>query len=427
MAELAVARSVMPLLEGPSQVPLSILKTRHEMFVLNKLDLGVSLPWDTTRPLQFYWCCRALELCESLPEDCVDRFNAAVKAWEHPSGGYSSGNGMEPHMMVTFGVCQSACVLGRDTWASVNAEGVGRFISRCRHSSGGIRAYPDGEYDTRTTYAAVVCAALTGLLHSSEGTHPASVYMDSPNGQPTTPRPTSSSTCPTQEWEQTARFILSCQGPDGGFSAVPDSETHAAYTYCALAALAILGRLEDANLHKCARFIAHRQTEYGGFHGRPNKLVDTCYAFWMMGAASILHRVIVPSHAPVSFMTLRDTVHDAYGYDRTIVDRPALQNWLYRVAQVGAGGLRDKPGCSPDVYHTCYGLSGMCFSQGGDTAWGGKTLMSGVSLSDVLPVSDPRFNCGAGKPDAMAARFIAQRERERERETDVVMSQECSD
>ncbi|KAJ9476042.1 Protein farnesyltransferase subunit beta [Pseudozyma hubeiensis] len=50
----------------------------------------------------------------------------------------------------------------------------------------------------------------------------------------------------------------------------------------------------------------------------------------------------------------------------TLFDRVGLQEYILVAAQRAAsqgGGLRDKPGKSPDAYHTCYNLSGLSLSQ----------------------------------------------------------------
>ena len=54
-------------------------------------------------------------------------------------------------------------------------------------------------------------------------------------------------------------------------------------TFCAIAALSLMGRLESAfsaqELRGIRRWCLRRQQT--GFQGRPNKPVDTCYSFWV--------------------------------------------------------------------------------------------------------------------------------------------------
>lgn len=103
-------------------------------------------------------------------------------------------------------------------------------------------------------------------------------------------------------------------------------------TYCAVAALSLLGRLEDgiSNHEDLVRWLVQRQVPFeerhimddeewadilatgtdaekaagieiklgadgkpiwAGFHGRCNKKADTCYSFWIGGALSILKKL----------------------------------------------------------------------------------------------------------------------------------------
>ncbi|MCL7029570.1 hypothetical protein MKW94_017510, partial [Papaver nudicaule] len=78
---------------------------------------------------------------------------------------------------------------------------------------------------------------------------------------------------------------------DGGFGLVPGLESHGGATYCAVAALRLMGFIEDDVLSKGTTFSVidvqpllewclQRQAIDGGFQGRANKATDTCYAFW---------------------------------------------------------------------------------------------------------------------------------------------------
>lgn len=93
------------------------------------------------------------------------------------------------------------------------------------------------------------------------------------------------------------------------------------YTYCALGALSLLGRLHPTHEpgrvqspEKFVRWLVQRQMPYleeeegedgaapselrkphtsdasplvGGFHGRCNKKLDTCYSFWVGGGLDV--------------------------------------------------------------------------------------------------------------------------------------------
>jgi len=85
--------------------------------------------------------------------------------------------------------------------------------------------------------------------------------------------------------ERAANYIFSSQSYDYGIGQAPSEESHGGSTYCALASLSLMGRLQDLpNKDKLLQWLIYRQEL--GFNGRPNKLHDTCYSFWV--GASIL-------------------------------------------------------------------------------------------------------------------------------------------
>merc|ERR1711871_44295 len=87
----------------------------------------------------------------------------------------------------------------------------------------------------------------------------------------------------------TAEWIAKCQTFEGGFGAEPFNEAHGGYAFCAIAVLAILNRLDVANLDALLRWVTLRQmSRSGGFQGRGNKLVDACYSFWQGSIPAVL-------------------------------------------------------------------------------------------------------------------------------------------
>ncbi|XP_042492542.1 geranylgeranyl transferase type-1 subunit beta [Macadamia integrifolia] len=142
--------------------------------------------------------------------------------------------------------------------------------------------------------------------------------------------------------EKAKDYILNCQSYDGGFGLVPGSESHGGATYCAVAALRLMGFIEDDLLSKSTpssiidvplllEWSLQRQTVDGGFQGRPNKPSDTCYAFWVGGVLRILGA-------------------------HKFLDSGALHGFLL-TCQSQYGGFGKFPGTLPDLYHSYYGLS----------------------------------------------------------------------
>ena len=100
----------------------------------------------------------------------------------------------------------------------------------------------------------------------------------------------------------------------------------------------------------------------GGFQGRTNKLVDGCYSFWQGGAGVLmecLHGKSELSNREDIFS--KGKVHIIY--QRITFSLASLQEYVEKCCQSPNGGLRDKPGKSPDFYHSCYCLSGLSLCQ----------------------------------------------------------------
>jgi protein farnesyltransferase subunit beta len=164
-------------------------------------------------------------------------------------------------------------------------------------------------------------------------------------------------------------WLSSCQTYEGGFGGEPGCEAHVllllspalsilwndglfvyhfhsayhldqgGYSYCAVAALSIL-KHENWDKVSYLRWAFQRQAPEGGFNGRANKLVDGCYSFWQLGGITA---------ADANFLEL--------------FDHHRLQRYILATCQCASGGLLDKVGKAPDLYHTCYVLSGLHLSR----------------------------------------------------------------
>ncbi|KAI5724943.1 hypothetical protein M8J77_009050 [Diaphorina citri] len=85
-------------------------------------------------------------------------------------------------------------------------------------------------------------------------------------------------------------FIFRSLSYDGAFGQGPCLESHGGSTYCALASLALMNKLDmlrPTQIESLKRWLIFRQRS--GFQGRPNKPVDTCYTFWIGASLSILN------------------------------------------------------------------------------------------------------------------------------------------
>ena len=99
-------------------------------------------------------------------------------------------------------------------------------------------------------------------------------------------------------------------------------------------------------------------TQEGGFNGRTNKLVDSCYSFWQ---GSIFNMLYMADNKFSNDMEL-------------LYDQLSLQAYIIFACQnTKGGGLVDKPGKSPDLFHTNYATAGLILSQ--------KCIMDNVEVA----------------------------------------------
>ena len=90
--------------------------------------------------------------------------------------------------------------------------------------------------------------------------------------------------------EKARDFILNCQNIDGAFGGMPGAESHAAYVFCCMGAIKILGDEDLVDKDKLGLWLSRRQTLQGGFNGRPEKLPDVCYSWWILSSCYMIER-----------------------------------------------------------------------------------------------------------------------------------------
>lgn len=133
------------------------------------------------------------------------------------------------------------------------------------------------------------------------------------------------------------KFISNCFNYDGGFGQNPGTESHGGSTYCAIASLSLINKLnlvvDEKKLKVLERWAVNRQTN-GGFQGRPNKDPDTCYSFWLGATLTILGSL--------------DTINKEKNRD-----------FILNNANLLTGGFSKNIDSIPDPMHTCFSLCGL--------------------------------------------------------------------
>ncbi|XP_077200448.1 geranylgeranyl transferase type-1 subunit beta isoform X4 [Paroedura picta] len=85
-------------------------------------------------------------------------------------------------------------------------------------------------------------------------------------------------------------YIRRSMSYDNGLAQGTGLESHGGSTFCGIASLCLMGKLEEVfsekELDRIRRWCIMRQQN--GYHGRPNKPVDTCYSFWVGATLKML-------------------------------------------------------------------------------------------------------------------------------------------
>lgn len=137
--------------------------------------------------------------------------------------------------------------------------------------------------------------------------------------------------------DRCAKFIKECLSHEGAFGQCPGAEAHGGSTFCALASLKLMSKLEDTlsnqEIQRLIRWCVNRLDD--GFSGRPNKDQDTCYSFWIGSCLVMLN---------------------SYDY----IDQKRLMEFIL-LAQMDDGGLGKVPEFFSDPMHTYLGFAGLTF------------------------------------------------------------------
>uniref|UniRef100_A0A671R207 Geranylgeranyl transferase type-1 subunit beta n=1 Tax=Sinocyclocheilus anshuiensis TaxID=1608454 RepID=A0A671R207_9TELE len=131
-------------------------------------------------------------------------------------------------------------------------------------------------------------------------------------------------------------YIRRSSSYDSGIGQGAGLESHGGSTFCAVASLCMMGKLQEVfserELKRIRRWCIFRQQN--GFHGRPNKPVDTCYSFWVGSTLQLL---------------------DVFQYTNFEKNR----NYILSTQDRLVGGFAKWPDSHPDPLHTYFGICGL--------------------------------------------------------------------
>ncbi|KAJ3054174.1 hypothetical protein HK097_002496 [Rhizophlyctis rosea] len=283
----------------------TFLKELHVKFIKQLDDNKDELEYWTGEHLRLsgvYWALTALDLMHSLEAFQKEEVLEFVLSCLNDDGGFGGFTGYDSHLLYTLsGVQILATYNALDRF---DKEKIVEFVSCLQdRTSGAFRGDKWGEVDTRFSYCALSCLSLLGRLDA----------VDVPLA---------------------VNFIDRCKNFDGGYGNVPGSESHAGQIFCCVGALSITKSLHLVDADQLGWWLAERQLKNGGLNGRPEKLEDVCYSWWVLSSLAML-----------------DRIH--------WISKDHLRKFILSAQDEETGGIADRAGDYPDVFHTVFGVAGL--------------------------------------------------------------------
>ncbi|GAA5974739.1 hypothetical protein JCM5350_001272 [Sporobolomyces pararoseus] len=252
-----------------------------------------------------YWGLTALALMgrtDALPKQ--EMIDWVMSCWIPRDGAFAPHPGHDSNIHSTLSAIQILAT--HDSLNLLDKDKIVKYVLSLQDPERGSFAGDSwGEHASRFTYCAISILSLLNRLQDLDPTR-----------------------------EATVRFIEKCRNFDGGFGMVEGAESHAAYVWTCVGALAILDRLDLVDSDTLCWWLCERQLPNGGLNGRPEKLEDVCYSWWAVATLAILGR----SHW-ISGTKLSEFILSAQDPDK--------------------GGIADRPEDVADVWHTVFGLAGL--------------------------------------------------------------------
>jgi geranylgeranyl transferase type-1 subunit beta len=233
------------------------------------------------------------------------------------------------HIAMTYSALCILVILGDDL-GRVNRKAILSALRKLQQEDGCFSSTSDSESDMRFLFCA---SAISTFLNDWSG----------------------------MDVEKARKYIVGAMGFDFAYGQSPGEESHGGSTYCAIASLALMGKLEDLGfgprsvkeaagyvnassetsspLTSQAQGLLHWlvQRQVSGFQGRINKDQDSCYSWWIGATLQML-----------GFFDVVELVH--------------LKGFVLSCQHQATGGFAKHPDHSPDALHTYFSLCGLAFA-----------------------------------------------------------------
>ncbi|XP_046354801.1 geranylgeranyl transferase type-1 subunit beta-like [Haliotis cracherodii] len=213
---------------------------------------------------------------------------------------YDSG-----HIAMTYTALASLVILGDDL-SRLDKDAIISGLKALQQDDGSFCAMPEGsEHDMRFVYCA---SCISYMLKDWSGIN----------------------------IQTTADYIKNSVSYEGGIAQGPDAEAHGGPTFCGLASLVLMDKLQSSftprQVSRLKRWCISRQQT--GFQGRPNKPVDTCYSFWVGATLQLLDTFELSS----------------FEFNRS---------YILQTQSNVTGGFAKWPESTPDALHAYFGICGL--------------------------------------------------------------------
>ncbi|XP_059549831.1 geranylgeranyl transferase type-1 subunit beta isoform X2 [Myotis daubentonii] len=138
------------------------------------------------------------------------------------------------------------------------------------------------------------------------------------------------------DMKKAINYIRRSMSYDNGLAQGAGLESHGGSTFCGIASLCLMGKLEEVfsekELNRIKRWCIMRQQN--GYHGRPNKPVDTCYSFWVGATLKLLK------------------IFQYTNFEKN-------RNYILSTQDRLVGGFAKWPDSHPDALHAYFGICGL--------------------------------------------------------------------
>lgn len=290
-------------------------KQKHVNYILEiiiKKDMLYYLT-EQIRVCTIFWAVNSLRM---LKDDNFDKIKEKtvkfIKNCKNDDGGFGGNIGYPSTIMSTFYALMVLKLYG----VKYTDQDVIKYIMSMQDVDGKFINDDMREYDTRLDCCAILSLKLmeTWINDTELSTEISSNFLESVGF----------------DKKKSINYLLSCYDNIGGFGQCPDSEAHAAQTFCCVSALRSLGALDYIDKEKIAEFLAFRQCANGGLNGRINKKEDVCYSFWILATSKLI------GESCINLEALHDFIFTCEGEN---------------------GGFSDRNGNECDLYHLMFSLA----------------------------------------------------------------------